>query len=284
MLRPPSGHFEVVVARQHDLHRERVDVDRGRRLHRFGDGLETDPAAGEARHREAQQAHVQDVLHAGRVEHRHHRADEFVLAAVRQGGAAAVVVVGGQRQHATKPRGAGGVGMLEHVAAAVHARALAVPHAEHALDLGALEQVGLLGAPDHGRAEVLVEARLEFHFRRFQLLARAPQLQVEAAQRRAAITADEARRVQPGAFVAQLLHQRQPHQRLHPAQVDAALGAAVLVVQRVVGIDHAGLHAGMGERGVGRSRGREFGGAGHGGVPDRRKAPRRRRSSKDSIF
>ena len=34
---------------------------------------------------------------------------------------------------------------------------------EHAVDLRAREQVGLLRAPDHGRAEVLVEARGELH-------------------------------------------------------------------------------------------------------------------------
>ena len=52
---------------------ERIDVDRRRGLHRLGDRLEADPAAGVARHRPAEQAHVEDVLHAGRVEHRHHR-------------------------------------------------------------------------------------------------------------------------------------------------------------------------------------------------------------------
>ena len=253
------GHLEFGIARQHDLHGERIDIHRGRGFHRFRDGLEADPAAGEARHREPEQAHVEDVLHAGRIEHRHHRADEFVLAAVRQGRAAAVVVVGGQCQHAAIARGACSIRVLEHVAAAVHAGTLAVPHAEHAIDGRAGEQAGLLGAPDHGRAQVLVEARLELHLRGFEVLLGPPQLQVEAAQRRAAIAGDEAGGVQPGAFVAQLLHQRQPHQRLHPAQVDAPLGAAVLVLQRVVGIDHA-----LGQVGVRRRRRGEFGGAGHG--------------------
>ncbi len=249
-------HLEVL--RQHDGARQRVDVDRGRGLDRFGNRLEADPAPGEAAHRPADQAHVEDVLHAGRVEHRHHRADELVLGAVRQGGAAAGMVVGGQRQHAAARRGAGGIGVLEHVAAAVHARALAVPHAEHAIVLRAREQPGLLRAPDHRRAQVLVEAGGELHARAFQVLARAPQLQVEAAQRAAAVAGNEAGRVQALRGVAHALHQRQAHQRLHARQVDAARFAAVLVVQGVIRIDHA-----AGEGGVGRGRRAEFGGAGH---------------------
>ena len=118
--------------------------------------------------------------------------DEFLLGAVRQRRRAAGVVVAGQRQHAAVLRGAGGVAVLEHVAAAVDARALAVPHGEHAVVLRAGEQVGLLRAPDHGRAEVLVEARRELDAMRLEVLLGLPQLQVEAAQRRAAVAGDEA--------------------------------------------------------------------------------------------
>ena len=153
-------------------------------------------------------------------------------------------------------RSAGRIGVLEHVATAVHARTLAVPHAIHTLDLGPGEQVGLLGAPDHGRPEVLIQARGELHLGRFQVLPRAPQLQVEAAQRTATVATDETGGVQAGGLVAQLLHQRQPDQRLHPAQVDAAVGPGVLVVQRVAVIQRTGLVGG-------RGRG-EFGGTGHG--------------------
>ncbi len=160
---------------------------------------------------------------------------------MRQGGAAAVVVVRRQRQHAAELRGAGRVAVLEHVAATVHAGTLAVPHRIYAIDLGAREQVGLLRAPHHRGAQVLVQAWNELHARRFQMLARAPQLQVEAAQRAAAVTADETGRVQARGLVAQALHQRQPHQRLHAAQVDAAVGAGVLVIQRVVAVDHPEL-------------------------------------------
>ena len=71
------------------------------------------------------------------------------------------MVVAGEREHAAMLRGAGGIGVLQHVHRAVDAGALAVPDAEHAIDRGAREQGGLLAAPDRGRREVLVEAGLE---------------------------------------------------------------------------------------------------------------------------
>src|SRR3546814_5535905 len=88
-------------------------------------------------------------------------------------------------------------------------------------------------------SEVLVEAGGELHADAFQVLLCPPQLQVEAAQRRAAVAGDEAAGVKPGRLVAQALHQRQPHQRLHAGQVDAAAGAGELVVEREVRIAHA---------------------------------------------
>src|SRR5690606_4677935 len=172
-VEPARWQFEVL--RRDDLQRQRVHVHRRGRLHGLGDGLEAHPAPGVAGHRPADQAHVEDVLNAGRGEDRHHRAGELALAAVRQGGRTTGVVVGGQRQHAALLRVAGGVAVLEHVAAAVRARALAVPHGVDAIDLGAGEQAGLLGAPDHGRAQVLVESGLELHVRLLEVLARAPQ-------------------------------------------------------------------------------------------------------------
>ena len=245
-------HFEVV--RRDDLQRQWIHVDRRGGFHGFGDGLEADPATGIARHRKTNEAHVEDVLHAGRVEHRHQRGLEFAFAAVGQGGAAAGVIVGRQRQHAAEPGGAGGVGVLEHVAAAVHARTLAVPHAEYAIDLGAREEIGLLGAPDHGRAEIFVQAGGELHPGGRQMLLRAPQLQIEAAQRAAAVAADEARGIQPGGLIAQPLHQRQADQTLHTRQVDPAFGPREFIVQRVVAVD-AGRNDG--------GRQAEVGGVGH---------------------
>ncbi len=250
------------ILRQHDGAGERVHVHRGGRFHRFGNRLEADPAPGVPAHRPAQQAHVQDVLYSGRVENGHHRADEFVFRPVRQGRAAAGMVVGGQCQHAAKRRGAGSIAVLEYVAAAVHARPFAVPHAVNALHFRAGEQVGLLGAPHHGGGKVLVQARSEGDLGRVQVFARPPQFQVQPAQRAAAVAADEAGGLQPGSVIAQALQQRQPHQRLHTGQVDAPIGARVLVVQRVVRIYPAEL------RRVGRVGRRKRSSTGH-GVPEK---------------
>src|SRR5690606_38196405 len=101
----------------------------------------------------------------------------------------------------------------------------------------ALEQVGLLGAPDHGRAEVFVEARREFDAGRLQVFFRLPQLQIEATQRRSPVAGNEAGGIDAGGAVAHLLHQRQPHQCLHPGKVDATFATGVLVIERVVAVD-----------------------------------------------
>ena len=74
-----SAGRQFEVFRQHDVELVRIDVDRCRGFDRLGDRLEADPAPGEAAHRPAEQAHVEDVLHAGRIEHRHHRRDELEL-------------------------------------------------------------------------------------------------------------------------------------------------------------------------------------------------------------
>src|SRR3546814_17136187 len=66
-------------------------------------------------------------LHAGRVEHRHRRVEEGELALMRHGRRLGDMVVAGDRQHPAPGRGPGEVGVLEHVAGAVDAGALAVP-------------------------------------------------------------------------------------------------------------------------------------------------------------
>ena len=50
---------------------------------------------------------------------------------------------------------------MQRVARAIDARALAVPHAEHAIDALAGERIELLRAVQHGGGEVLVHAWLE---------------------------------------------------------------------------------------------------------------------------
>ena len=84
------------------------------------------------------------------------------------------MVVAGDRQHPAMRRRAGGVGMLQRVAAAVDPRPLAVPDGEHAIVLRAGEEADLLAAPHRGRAQLLVDRRLELDVVAVEKAARAP--------------------------------------------------------------------------------------------------------------
>ena len=216
------------------LSRSSAAVDHGGRLHRLVHALEPDPGAGEARHREAVEPVVDDLLHARRIEDRDHHVDEVEFGLVRGGGRFGGVVVAHQRQHAAVLRGAGEIGVAEDVAGAVDARPLAVPDAEHAVVLALAAQLGLLRAPQRGGGEVLVDARAGTDVARGEMRRRALELVVEPAERRAAIAGDVARGVEAGAAVALVLHHRQPHQRLIAGDEHAALGQVVLVVERDV--------------------------------------------------
>ena len=116
--------------------------------------------------------------------------------------------------HAAVARGSGGVAVLERIARAIDAGPFAVPHAEDAVIAGAGEQIRLLRAPNRGGGKVLVQPRLKSDLRRFEILARAPELTIEAAERRAAITGHETRRVAAGEPVAVALRQQQADERL----------------------------------------------------------------------
>ena len=71
------------------------------------------------------------------------------------------VVVAHQREDAAMFRGAGKVRMPEYVAGAIDTRALAVPDAEHAIELAFAVQFGLLGSPQRCRCQVLVQTGLD---------------------------------------------------------------------------------------------------------------------------
>ena len=127
---------------------------------------------------------------------------------------------------------AGEVGVAEYVAGAVDARTLAVPEAEDAVILALAEQFGLLRAPAGGRGQLLVEAGLEDDVRLRELLLGLPELQVEPAERRAAIAGDEAGGVQPVRAVALALHQQHADDRLRAGKEDALFAEVELVVER----------------------------------------------------
>jgi hypothetical protein len=154
---------------------------------------------------------------------------EFGL--MRRGGRFGRMVVAHERQHAAVFRGAGEIGVAEDVAGAVDARTLAVPHAEHAIELALAAQFGLLRAPQRGGGEFLVDAGLELDVLRGEKPPRAHHLLVEAAERGAAIAGDVAGGVEAGAAVALLLHQQRADQRLIAGHQDMVLGEIVFVVE-----------------------------------------------------
>ena len=207
------------------------EIDLGGGLHRLGDHLHADPAAAIARHRNAEQAHLDHLVDAGRIEIRHQRGDEGVIRLVRHGGGFRAVVVAGKAQHAAVLGRARGIAVAEHVAAAIDAGALAVPDADHAVIVRAGRQVELLRAPDRGGRQILVHAGLELDVVLIEMLARGEQLLVIAAERRAAIAGDESRGVEPRGAVAPDLRHRQPDQRLDARQEDVARPLRVFLIE-----------------------------------------------------
>ena len=203
--------------------------DDGGGFHRLMHALEANPRAGVARHRPAIDAVIDDLLHTGGIEDRDHYIEEMEFGLVCGGGGFRRVVITHQRDDAAVLRRAGRVGMAQHVAGAIDARPLAVPHAEHAVVLTLAAQFGLLGAPQRGRREVFVETGLEYDVVRAQQAFGALELIVEAAERRAAVSGDVARGIEPSGAVARLLHQGHAHERLIASDEHTALSEVVLV-------------------------------------------------------
>jgi len=109
---------------------------------------------------------------------------------------------------------------------------LRVPDPEHAVVAAAAEHLGLLGAPHRGRGELLVQPGLEADLRGVECAFRLPEREVVAAERRAAVTRDEAGGVQAGARVAAPLLERQAHQRLDAGEKDRAALERVTILER----------------------------------------------------
>src|SRR5579864_4182707 len=135
--------------------------------------------------------------------------------------------------------------MAEHVAGAVDAGALAVPHGEYAVVPALAAQLGLLRAPHRGGGKVLVDTALEADRARLQKLSGALKLGVEAAERRTAVAGDETRGIAAVAAVQLLLHQAEPDQGLEAGDENPRLGKIVFIVER----DGTQLHCGRGLRG-----------------------------------
>ncbi|MDT4815803.1 hypothetical protein FQZ97_488400 [compost metagenome] len=225
-----------------DLHLDpqRVHIHHGGGVDVLGDGLERHPAAAVARQLPADDAVVEDFLDVGRVQHRDGGGDEGVLALVGDARRLAAVVVAGQQQDATVGRYAGRVAMLEDIAAAVHTRAFAVPHGEHAVVTRAGEQAGLLAAPDGGSGQFFVDPWLEVDVVFLEEGLGFPEALVEVAERRAAVAGDEAGGVQAVRLVPLLLQHRQAGEGLGAGEIEVTGCETVFVIQADLGQRHAG--------------------------------------------
>src|SRR5580700_10419312 len=112
------------------------------------------------------------------------------------------MVVAGDCQDPAVGRGAGRIRVLQGIAAAVDSRPLAIPDREDAVVLRAGKEPDLLAAPDGGRAQLLVDRRLELDVIAVEKPPCAPQRLVEPAQGRAAVPGNEAAGVEPGRDIA----------------------------------------------------------------------------------
>jgi len=145
-----------------------------------GHDLEAHPEPGIARELEAEPAQVEDLLRVAGIEHGEERIVEGHFGMRRDRGRLGERIVAAQREHAPVVRDAGVVRVLEDVAGAIDAGALAVPHAEDAVVFRLREQVGEL---DGRRPEVLVDAREEDDVVLAEQIGIALEREVEAAER-----------------------------------------------------------------------------------------------------
>jgi len=226
-----GGHLEV--GRDFDLHTLRINHRGGAGLDNFLNRLHAGPDAGKTAHGKGVHTQVQNFLHVGRKKYRQAAGLEDVIALMRSGGAFGHMVITGYRNHAAPSGCARHVGVFEHVGATVHARPFAVPDAENAIEfVGAgRRKTQLLGAPDCGGRQLLIDARLEHDVLRFEVVSRFPKGLVVTTQRRTAVATDKSCRVFALQGIALTLQHGQLDEGLHPAHESLTVVERILVVQ-----------------------------------------------------
>jgi hypothetical protein len=196
-VQPVFRHLEI--GRILDLHPVNRPVNDTGRFDIVVHALQADPAARIARQCKPVNSVIENFLQACRMQDRDHRVHHGKFGLVRHGRAFRAVIVTHQGQHAAVFRGAGRIGMAEHVACPVNARALAVPDCEYAVISALAPHLRLLRAPDRGRRHVLVHARLELHVGRLRIAHRLGELLIQPAHRRATIPGHIPGGIQPAA-------------------------------------------------------------------------------------
>jgi len=171
--------------RNDNLQTLRVNVHRGAGFDNFLNSFHAGPDTGKSAERKTVQTEVQHLLHRRWKENRQTAGFENVITLVCCRAALGHMVVTSDGQHATPSRGARHIAMLENVRGAVHARAFAVPNAEHAIKfvVAGWREAQLLRSPQSGGCQFFVDTGLEHDLLRLQMLARAPQCLVVIAQR-----------------------------------------------------------------------------------------------------
>ena len=228
-VQAPFGQW---VIGQADRHAVGAAIDHRCRLNGVFQAFQPHPQPRIAAQRIAVDAVIQDLLHARGAEDGHMGIDHGPIALVAGGRAFARMVIAHRHDHPTMGRGSGHVDVAHRIAGAVHTRTLAVPQAKDAIEFALAAQMRALGAPMCSGGQILVQARLEQNVLIRQHLLGPCHLQIDGAERRAAIARNQPRSVQSGLGIAPLLHQHQAHKRLGAIQQDRRLGDVQPIRQR----------------------------------------------------
>ena len=187
-----------------------------------GDDLQADPQPRQPRHQVAMQPEVENLLHVAGVQRGHADVEQHRLGLAAQRRGLAARIIADHRDDTAVLVDARIVGVLERIAAAVHARRLAVPHAGDAVELLVAHGVQHLRAPHRRGSQVFIDAVDELDVVFEQQLLLLDQRRVEHTHRRAAVARDEHAGLETAACVGAHLVECQAHQRVDAAEVDDA--------------------------------------------------------------
>ena len=202
-------------------------------FHRLGDCLEPHPHSRKAREGIAVFAIFQILGHRRRMQDRNEERHEGDIGLMRHRGRHTAMVVARHHQHAAMWAGAIGIAVLERIARAINAHALAVPHAEHAIDGALGVAFHLLRAEQSGGGEVFIDGGEEIHVVLAQQRTRPPRLAIDSGHWRSAISGDHPRSVQPGQPIPPRLIEHDAHQRLRSGQKHPPALARIAVLQPI---------------------------------------------------
>ena len=112
-IEPAPRHREITwLTDRHPINRA---IDDGGRFNRIFHAFQSHPCPGITAHRKSVETVIEHLLHAGRIQDRHHHIDKMEFRLVGCCRTFGGVVIPHQGQHATPFRSAGHIGMAEHV-------------------------------------------------------------------------------------------------------------------------------------------------------------------------